>query len=43
LGEEFADVDAFVPVTYQQDWVIIRSIQGYLGVEYTSAQLLELR
>lgn len=35
LGEEFAGVTKFVPITYEKDWSIIRQIQKANGVEYT--------
>ncbi len=35
LGEEFTGVSKFVPITYQDDWAIIRQIQAANGVEYT--------
>jgi phosphonate transport system substrate-binding protein len=37
LGEEFASLGAtqFIPITYQDDWAIIRQIQAANGVEYT--------
>lgn len=39
LGEEFADVDKFVPINYKEDWTVIRSIQEFNGVEYTTEGL----
>lgn len=33
LGEEF-QVDGFIPITYEQHWKVIRTIQEYNGVEY---------
>lgn len=39
LGEEFEDVDKFVPINYKEDWVVIRSIQEFNGVEYTTEGL----
>ncbi len=39
LGEEFADVDRFIPITYQEHWQIIRTIQEANGVEYTQQGL----
>ncbi len=35
LGEEFEGVSKFVPVTYQEDWKVIREIQEVNGVQYT--------
>ncbi|MBM9593016.1 phosphate/phosphite/phosphonate ABC transporter substrate-binding protein [Roseitranquillus sediminis] len=35
LGEEFTGVSQFVPITYQDDWAIIRQIQAANGVQYT--------
>ena len=35
LGEEFAPNDRFIPITYEEDWDIIRTIQEANGVEYT--------
>ncbi len=35
LGEEFEGVSKFVPVTYQEDWKVIREIQATNGVQYT--------
>ena len=35
LGEEFADVDKFIPITYEDQWAVIREIQKANGVEYT--------
>ncbi len=34
LGEEF-QVDGFIPISYKDDWEIIRTIQQYNEVEYT--------
>lgn len=42
LGEEFQGVTQFVPITYKDDWAIIRATQEYLGIEYTQARLLDL-
>lgn len=39
LGEEFAGVSKFVPVTYQKDWAVIREIQQANGVKYTPQDL----
>ena len=35
LGEEFAGVSKFVPITYKDQWAVIRQIQKANGVEYT--------
>ena len=35
LGEEFAGVSKFVPITYEDQWAVIRQIQSANGVEYT--------
>ncbi len=35
LGEEFGGVEKFIPITYQEDWEIIRTIQAANGVQYT--------
>lgn len=35
LGEEFAGVSKFVPITYEEQWAVIRQIQKANGVEYT--------
>ena len=35
LGEEFADVDRFLPITYKNNWQVIRTIQEQNDVEYT--------
>ena len=35
LGEEFAGVSKFVPITYKEQWAVIRQIQSANGVEYT--------
>ncbi|MEI4472364.1 phosphate/phosphite/phosphonate ABC transporter substrate-binding protein [Frigidibacter sp. MR17.24] len=35
LGEEFDGVSKFVPVTYKDDWAVIRDIQAANGVQYT--------
>ncbi|WP_417812088.1 phosphate/phosphite/phosphonate ABC transporter substrate-binding protein [Thalassospira alkalitolerans] len=39
LGEEFKGVSKFVPVTYQNDWDVIREIQAANGVKYTPDNL----
>ena len=35
LGEEFEGVSKFVPITYKDQWAVIRQIQASNGVEYT--------
>jgi phosphonate transport system substrate-binding protein len=35
LGDEFEGVSKFVPITYQDQWAVIREIQASNGVEYT--------
>ncbi|MDT0684273.1 phosphate/phosphite/phosphonate ABC transporter substrate-binding protein [Roseicyclus sp. F158] len=35
LGEEFDGVSKFVPITYEDQWAVIRQIQSANGVEYT--------
>lgn len=35
LGEEFEGVSKFVPITYEENWSVIRDIQEANGVEYT--------
>jgi phosphonate transport system substrate-binding protein len=35
LGEEFTGVSKFVPITYEDDWKVIREIQATNGVQYT--------
>ena len=35
LGEEFTGVSKFIPITYEDQWAIIRQIQKANGVEYT--------
>ncbi len=35
LGEEFSDVDRFIPITYKHNWDVIRTIQEMNDVEYT--------
>ena len=39
LGEEFGGVETFIPITYQEDWEIIRTIQEANDVEYTEEGL----
>lgn len=35
LGEEFTGVSKFIPITYKDQWRVIRQIQKANGVEYT--------
>lgn len=35
LGEEFQGVSKFIPITYKDQWAVIRQIQSSNGVEYT--------
>ncbi|GGB21541.1 phosphate/phosphite/phosphonate ABC transporter substrate-binding protein [Allosediminivita pacifica] len=35
LGEEFTGVSKFVPITYEEQWAVIRQIQSANGVQYT--------
>lgn len=35
LGEEFQGVSKFIPITYKDQWAVIREIQASNGVEYT--------
>jgi phosphonate transport system substrate-binding protein len=35
LGEEFSGVSKFIPITYKDQWAVIRQIQKANGVEYT--------
>lgn len=39
LGEEFTDVTQFVPISYKDDWQVIREIQEANGVTYTHENL----
>lgn len=34
LKQEFADLDQFVPITYQSEWEIVRKIDAAMGVDY---------
>ncbi|MBK1698506.1 phosphate/phosphite/phosphonate ABC transporter substrate-binding protein [Rhodovibrio salinarum] len=36
LGKEFSDVDGFLPITYKNNWQVIRTIQEQNEVEYTT-------
>ncbi|MFW8635305.1 phosphate/phosphite/phosphonate ABC transporter substrate-binding protein [Cribrihabitans pelagius] len=35
LGDEFDGVSKFIPITYKDQWAVIRQIQASNGVEYT--------
>lgn len=39
LGEEFTGVSKFIPISYKEDWDVIREIQKANGVEYTPQNL----
>lgn len=39
LGEEFTGVSKFVPISYEEDWQVIRQIQEANGVRYTPQDL----
>jgi len=39
LGEEFADVDGFIPITYKNNWGVIRTIQEQNGVVYSKENI----
>ena len=39
LGEEFSGVTKFVPITYKENWSVIRDIQEANGVTYTTENL----
>lgn len=39
LGEEFSGVTQFVPITYKEDWQVIRDIQAANDVTYTQEGL----
>jgi phosphonate transport system substrate-binding protein len=39
LGKEFSGVTKFVPITYKEDWSVIRDIQEANGVTYTTENL----
>ena len=39
LGEEFTGVSKFIPITYEDQWAVIRQIQEANGVEYTPQDL----
>jgi|SRR5690606_18713262 len=39
LGEEFTGVSKFIPISYKEDWEVIRQIQRANGVRYTPQDL----
>ncbi len=39
LGEEFEGVETFIPINYQDNWRVIRTIQAANGVQYTRDNL----
>lgn len=39
LGDEFEGVEKFIPINYQDDWRVIRTIQNANGVQYTPDNL----
>ncbi|EKV29755.1 Phosphonate ABC transporter phosphate-binding periplasmic component [Caenispirillum salinarum AK4] len=39
LGEEFTGVTKFIPISYKDDWEVIRDIQAANGVTYTPENL----
>lgn len=41
LGDEFAGVSKFIPITYQDQWAVIRQIQESNGVQYTPQGLAD--
>lgn len=41
VGEEFTDADRFIPITYRENWQVIRTIQDQNDVEYTEEGLEE--
>lgn len=41
LGEEFEGVSKFIPITYQDQWAVIREIQASNGVQYTPQGLAD--
>ncbi len=41
LGDEFEGVSKFIPITYQDQWAVIREIQAFNGVEYTPQGLAD--
>jgi len=41
LGKEFSDVDRFIPITYKNNWKVIRTIQDQNNVAYTKDNISE--
>lgn len=41
VGEEFSDADRFIPISYRENWAVIRTIQNQNDVEYTQEGLSE--
>ncbi|MGF1552866.1 MAG: phosphate/phosphite/phosphonate ABC transporter substrate-binding protein [Paracoccaceae bacterium] len=41
IGEEFQDADRFIPITYKDNWQVIRTIQEQNDVQYTTENLSE--
>ncbi|WP_417249469.1 phosphate/phosphite/phosphonate ABC transporter substrate-binding protein [Celeribacter sp.] len=41
LGDEFEGVSKFIPITYKDQWAVIREIQASNGVEYTPQGLAD--
>jgi len=39
LGKEFEGIETFIPITYQDNWRVIRTIQASNGVQYTRENL----
>ena len=39
LGKEFSDVDRFIPITYRNNWGVIRTIQEMNDVNYTKENI----
>jgi phosphonate transport system substrate-binding protein len=39
LGKEFSDVDRFIPITYRNNWGVIRTIQEMNDVKYTKENI----
>ncbi len=41
LGDEFEGISKFIPITYQDQWAVIREIQASNGVQYTPQGLAD--
>lgn len=41
LDKEFSDVDRFIPISYRNDWQVIRTIQEQNNVDYTRENISE--